>query len=81
MGYRNPQETDMARKNPPDNPLHEEKQQVGQHTSVDPEPKEFDNKTQHGEQSDARKGSQPGLTGHSDRSGKDRNEGRPLAPK
>jgi hypothetical protein len=72
MGDRNPQETDMAKKNPSDNP---------QPTSVDPEPKEFDNKTQHGEQSDARKGSQPGLTGHSDRSGKDTNEGRPLAPK
>jgi hypothetical protein len=47
----------------------------------DQQPREFDNKTQHGEQSEARKGSQPGLTGHSDRSGKDENEGKPLAPK
>ena len=47
----------------------------------DPQPREFDNKTQHGEQSEARKGSQPGLTGHSDRSGKDENEGKPIAPK
>jgi hypothetical protein len=35
----------------------------------------------HGEQSEARKGSQPGLTGHSDRSRPDANEGRPLRQK
>lgn len=44
----------------------------------DTQPKEPDNKTQHGERSQAQKGSQPGLTGHSDRSGKDKNEGHPL---
>ena len=72
---------DIPNRTAPDNPLHEEKQKAGRHIPVDPEPKEFDNKTQHGGQSEARKGSQPGLTGHSDRSGKDANEGRPLEQK
>ncbi len=71
---------DSRKSTSPDNPLHEKKHKVGQDTSSDPEPREFDNKTQHGRQSEAQKGSQPGLTGHSDRSGKDRNEGRPLSP-
>jgi hypothetical protein len=62
----------------PDTPLHEEKQKVGQHTSVDDEPDEPDEKTQHGRLSEAQKGSQPGLTGHSERSGKDKHEGKPL---
>lgn len=51
---------DIPNRTAPDNPLHEEKRKVGQPGTVDTEPKEFDNKTQHGGQSEARKGTKTG---------------------